>query len=158
MTFKVLLTLWTHLNNCTSPLIKFSCGLSRLRTKTKTLFYFFLNADDRKKSTLNLPFFFSFYNYKMDVTKKFDVFISGAGPVGLFFAYQMAKRGHSIYICDFKAGPTLESRAASVTARTMEIFEARGLAGDFIAESFAAKGIKVWRNGKMVSFYIVGEA
>lgn len=86
----------------------------------------------------------------MTVTKV-DVFISGAGPVGLFFAYQMAMRGHSIYICDFKNGPTLESRAASVTARSMEIFEARGLAGDFIAESFAAKGIRVWRNGKIVS-------
>lgn len=85
----------------------------------------------------------------MTVTKV-DVFISGAGPVGLFFAYQMAMRGHSIYICDFKNGPTLESRAASVTARSMEIFEARGLAGDFIAESFAAKGIRVWRNGKIL--------
>lgn len=86
-------------------------------------------------------------------TNKVDVFVSGAGPVGLFFAYQMAMRGHSIFICDYKPGPTLESRAASLTARSMELFEARGLAGDFIAESFAAKGIRVWRNGKLVSWF-----
>ncbi|KAF1802788.1 FAD binding domain-containing protein [Mucor lusitanicus] len=89
-------------------------------------------------------------------TTKVDVFISGAGPVGLFFAYQMAMRGHSIFICDYKPGPTLESRAASLTARSMELFEARGLAGDFIAESFAAKGIRVWRNGKLLGQFDYG--
>lgn len=117
--------------------------------QAKCVFNSCIQNDHTKPLFYPLPL--TLYTMSKATTTKVDVFISGAGPVGLFFAYQMAMRGHSIFICDYKSGPTLESRAASLTARSMELFEARGLAGDFIAESFAAKGIRVWRNGKLVS-------
>jgi 2-polyprenyl-6-methoxyphenol hydroxylase-like FAD-dependent oxidoreductase len=82
---------------------------------------------------------------------KVDVLVSGAGPVGLFFAYQMAKRGHSIYCVDSKSGPTEKSRAILITSRSMEILEARGFAAEVISESFVSSGIRMFRNGVYVS-------
>lgn len=85
------------------------------------------------------------------MTIQVDIFISGAGPVGLFFAYQMAKRGHSVYICDPKPGPTAQSRAILITSRTMEILEARGLADEVLSEAFISSGIRLFRQGQIVS-------
>lgn len=82
---------------------------------------------------------------------KVDVFVSGAGPVGLFFAYQMASRGHSVYCVDLKSGPTNQSRAISITSRSMEILEARGLASRILAESVVASGVRFYRYGVLVS-------
>lgn len=80
------------------------------------------------------------------MTTQVDVFISGAGPVGLYFAYQMALRGHTIYCVDPKPGPTEQSRAVLVTSRTMEIFESVGVAEEILFESYLASGIRIHRN------------
>lgn len=87
------------------------------------------------------------------MTIQVDVLISGAGPVGLFFAYQLAMRGHSIYICDPKPGPTDQSRALVVTSRTMEVLEARGLADEVLSEAFISSGIRIFRLGQVVSLF-----
>ncbi len=81
-----------------------------------------------------------------------DVLVSGAGPVGLYFSYLMALRGHSVYCLDPKIGPTDQSRALLVTSRTMEILESKGLAGEFLAEGFVSSGIRMYRKGTVVSF------
>ncbi|KAG0766766.1 hypothetical protein G6F24_003344 [Rhizopus arrhizus] len=75
-----------------------------------------------------------------------DVLVSGAGPVGLYFSYLMALRGHSVYCLDPKIGPTDQSRALLVTSRTMEILEGKGLAGEFLADGFISSGIRVFRD------------
>jgi 2-polyprenyl-6-methoxyphenol hydroxylase-like FAD-dependent oxidoreductase len=82
---------------------------------------------------------------------KVDVLVSGAGPVGLFFAYQMATRGHSVYCVDPKPGPTDQSRAILITSRTMEILEFRGFAAEVLSEAFVGSGIRLFRNGVVVS-------
>ncbi|CAO3647085.1 unnamed protein product [Mucor hiemalis] len=81
----------------------------------------------------------------------YDVLVSGAGPVGLFFAYQMAVRGHSVCIVDPKSGPTDQSRAILITARTLEILENKGFAADILYESFAASGMRLFRKGEIVA-------
>ncbi|GAN04040.1 monooxygenase [Mucor ambiguus] len=81
---------------------------------------------------------------------KVDVLVSGAGPTGLFFAYQMAQRGHSIFIVDPKPGPTEQSRALLITSRTMEILESKGLAADVLREAFVFCGMRMFRNGSIV--------
>ncbi|KAG2222427.1 hypothetical protein INT45_009439 [Circinella minor] len=79
-----------------------------------------------------------------------DVFISGAGPVGLFFAYQMIKLGHSIYICDPKKGPTTQSRAVLLTPRTMEVMENHNLAHHFLKEAIVLQGVQLHVQGSKV--------
>lgn len=87
----------------------------------------------------------------MSATEEVDVFVCGAGPVGLFFTYQMAMRGHSVYCIDIKPGPTNQSRALLITVRTMEIFENKGLGVDILHESRSAAGLRLFHNGKVVN-------
>lgn len=82
-----------------------------------------------------------------------DVFVSGAGPVGLFFAYQMATLGHTVYCVDPKPGPTDQSRAILITSRTMEILEEKRFASAILSEAVVLNGIKIFRNGVEVSFF-----
>jgi 2-polyprenyl-6-methoxyphenol hydroxylase-like FAD-dependent oxidoreductase len=87
----------------------------------------------------------------MSTKTKVDILVSGAGPVGLFFTYQMALRGHSVYCIDPKPGPTDQSRAILITTRTMEILEHKGLAADILSEAFVSSGMRMHRNGAVVS-------
>ncbi|ORY99425.1 FAD binding domain-domain-containing protein [Syncephalastrum racemosum] len=89
----------------------------------------------------------------MDAGKSmpYDVFISGAGPVGLFLAYQLTSLGHSVYICDKKSGPTLQSRALVMTARTVEVLENKGIAHHILKEASIAPGVQTFINGAKTS-------
>ena len=62
-----------------------------------------------------------------------DVLVVGAGPTGLMAGLVCAARGVSVVVVDKKAGPTRESRALAVQARTMEIYDQLGLADQVIA-------------------------
>ncbi|KAL9546938.1 hypothetical protein MBANPS3_006429 [Mucor bainieri] len=77
----------------------------------------------------------------------YDVIVCGAGPVGLFFAYQMIMQGHSVYICDQKQGPTSQSRAFFVTARSLEIFENKGIAHRLLQEAYVLRGAQLFIEG-----------
>jgi 2-polyprenyl-6-methoxyphenol hydroxylase-like FAD-dependent oxidoreductase len=57
-----------------------------------------------------------------------QVLIAGAGPTGLMLAAQLARHGADFLIVDGKSGPTRESRALGVQARTLELYEALGIA------------------------------
>ena len=51
------------------------------------------------------------------------VLIVGAGPTGLMAGLVLGRRGVPAIVVDRKAGPTRESRALAVQARTMEIYD-----------------------------------
>ncbi len=57
-----------------------------------------------------------------------DVLVVGAGPTGLMAGVVLARRGVPAVVIDRKPGPTRESRALAVHARTMEIYDQLGLA------------------------------
>ncbi|KAI7900681.1 FAD binding domain-containing protein [Cokeromyces recurvatus] len=81
------------------------------------------------------------------VNKKYDIIVCGAGPVGLFFAYQMIMQGHSVYICDQKEGPTEQSRAFFVSARSLEVFENKGIAHHLLHEAYVLRGVQLFIEG-----------
>jgi 2-polyprenyl-6-methoxyphenol hydroxylase-like FAD-dependent oxidoreductase len=85
-------------------------------------------------------------------TTQVDILVSGAGPVGLFFTYQMALRGHTVYCVDPKPSPTDQSRAILITSRTLETLERRGLASDILSESYVASGMQIFRSGTKVMY------
>ncbi|GAA2031482.1 FAD-dependent monooxygenase [Agromyces tropicus] len=69
-----------------------------------------------------------------------DVLVVGAGPSGLMAAVVLARRGVDAIIVDAKEGPTHESRALLVQARSMEIYDQLGLADRVLAGRAEARG------------------
>ncbi|GAA1826138.1 FAD-dependent monooxygenase [Agromyces salentinus] len=56
-----------------------------------------------------------------------DVLVVGAGPSGLMLAVCLARLGVDAIVVDGKDGPTAESRALVVQARSMELYDQLGL-------------------------------
>ena len=64
----------------------------------------------------------------MPKTSTPDVVIVGAGPTGLILAHELLRRGISIRLLEKRRGPSHTTRAMTVHARSMEMFEHLGLA------------------------------
>jgi 2-polyprenyl-6-methoxyphenol hydroxylase-like FAD-dependent oxidoreductase len=60
-----------------------------------------------------------------------DVLVVGAGPTGLMLANWLVKLGVDVIVVDGKDGPTRESRALVVQARSLEIYDQLGV-GDVV--------------------------
>ncbi|MGW7022514.1 FAD-dependent monooxygenase [Streptomyces decoyicus] len=56
-----------------------------------------------------------------------EVIIAGAGPAGLMLAAELRLAGAETVVLERLAGPSGESRGMGFTARTMEVFDQRGL-------------------------------
>ena len=76
-----------------------------------------------------------------------DVLITGAGPTGLMLANQLARRGVRSVLIDRKAGPSLETRALGVQARTLEIYSQLGIVERAFALGKRATGVQLWAKG-----------
>jgi 2-polyprenyl-6-methoxyphenol hydroxylase-like FAD-dependent oxidoreductase len=72
-----------------------------------------------------------------------DVLIVGAGPTGLMAAVVLNRCGVPAVVVDRKSGPTRESRALAVQARTMEIYDQLGLADQVLAGAYPAKRMQI---------------
>ncbi|GAA1760847.1 FAD-dependent monooxygenase [Agromyces humatus] len=70
-----------------------------------------------------------------------DVLVVGAGPSGLMAAVCLAKLGVDVLIVDGKQGPTRESRALGVQARSMELYDQLGLVDRVLAERAPAPAV-----------------
>src|SRR6516162_5007899 len=61
-----------------------------------------------------------------------QVLVVVAGPVSLYMAAELNRHGVSCRIVDKNDGPTHDSRAASIQARTLEILDSISLADEFL--------------------------
>lgn len=77
-----------------------------------------------------------------------EVLIVGAGPSGLMMACQLALHGIRFRIIDKKEGPTTNSGALIVQARSVELFNRMGIAQKLIREGIIAHNINILYNGK----------
>lgn len=80
-----------------------------------------------------------------------DVLIVGAGPTGLMLANQLIRRGVSVRIVDRHAGPSLQTRALGVQARTLEIYRRLGVIGHALELGRVATGGNIWADGKLIA-------
>jgi 2-polyprenyl-6-methoxyphenol hydroxylase-like FAD-dependent oxidoreductase len=62
------------------------------------------------------------------------VVIAGGGPTGLMLACELKLAGVDVLVLERLAGPSGESRAGGMHARTMEVLDQRGMLGPFLAE------------------------
>jgi len=79
-----------------------------------------------------------------------EVLIVGAGPTGLMLANQLARRGVRVTIIDRHPGPSLQTRALGVQARTLEIYAKMGLADRAIELGKRGDGAHMWSEGRRI--------
>ena len=68
------------------------------------------------------------------------VLIVGAGPTGLMLAIELARRDVPFHIIDQRPAPLPWDRAAVVKSRSLEIFQALGLAAEFVRRGKKIRG------------------
>lgn len=71
-----------------------------------------------------------------------QVLIIGAGPSGLMMAAQLLRYGIQPVIVDSRQGPTHQSKALAVQARSLEIYRQLGIVDTVIAGGKPAKGVQ----------------
>ncbi len=86
-----------------------------------------------------------------------DVLIVGAGPTGLMLANQLARRGVRPLIVDRHPGPSLQTRALAVHARTLEIYAALGVAPRALELGTRATGANLWVEGRLTARVPLGD-
>ena len=70
-----------------------------------------------------------------------DVLVVGAGPTGLMLANCLRRQGVDVVVVDGKRGPTRESRALGVHARTMELYDQLGMIDRVLTRCTPAPGV-----------------
>lgn len=78
------------------------------------------------------------------------VLIAGAGPTGLMLACELARHGIDFRIVDYKSGATRESRALAVQARSLELWQALGIADDAVAAGRPMLAANLYVGGRRV--------
>src|SRR5499426_1207978 len=87
-----------------------------------------------------------------------DVLVVGAGPTGLMLANQLVRRGVRTLIIDRHAGPSRETRALGVQARTLEIYSRLGIVDRALELGKRATGANLWAQGRRMARVPLGEA
>ena len=80
-----------------------------------------------------------------------EVLIVGAGPVGLTLAIDLARRGVAVRVIDARPTPSPLSRATEVQPRSLEIFEAVGVARSLIGEGVKILGLDLCDDGALIT-------
>jgi 2-polyprenyl-6-methoxyphenol hydroxylase-like FAD-dependent oxidoreductase len=71
------------------------------------------------------------------------VLVVGAGPTGLMMAAELARHGVRARLVDAAPEPSTRSKAIGVQARTLEIFEHLGIAGEALASGRPIHGVNL---------------
>lgn len=80
-----------------------------------------------------------------------SVLIVGAGPSGLMMAAQLLRNGVQPVIIDSRKGPTDQSKALAVQARSLEIYRQLGIIDPILNGGKKANGVLFNEDGKRVS-------
>jgi 2-polyprenyl-6-methoxyphenol hydroxylase-like FAD-dependent oxidoreductase len=86
-----------------------------------------------------------------------DVLVVGAGPTGLMLANQLVRRGVRMRIIDRHAGPSRETRALGVQARTLEIYAQLGVVDRALELGKRGTGANIWAQGRKMARVPLGE-
>ena len=70
-----------------------------------------------------------------------DVLVAGAGPTGLMLAAWLTRLGVDVMVADGKDGPTRQSRALVVQARSLEIYDQLGVGDEVMRQARRATAL-----------------
>ena len=86
-----------------------------------------------------------------------DVLVVGAGPTGLMLANQLARRGVRPTIIDRNPGPSIQTKALGVQARTLEIYAHLGIVERALELGTRATGANMWAEGRRAARVPLGD-
>ncbi len=86
-----------------------------------------------------------------------ELLIVGAGPTGLMLAVWLAQCGVRARIVEPKPGPTPETRAVTLQARTLEFWNLLGIADRALARGRQAAATNVWVDERVAARLPLGE-
>ena len=78
------------------------------------------------------------------------VLIVGAGPTGMMAALELGRLGIHVRLIEKTTEPATTSRAVGVQARTLELFEQRGMAEELLKQGNPAHAASGWGGGERV--------
>ncbi|HEU0200927.1 MAG TPA: FAD-dependent monooxygenase [Burkholderiaceae bacterium] len=93
----------------------------------------------------------------MQPTVHCQVLVVGAGPTGLMLATQLRRRGVEVAIIDRNAGPSIQTKALGVQARTLEIYAQLGIAARAVEVGIRATGANMWANRRRMARLPLGD-
>ena len=93
----------------------------------------------------------------MAIPANIDVLIVGAGPTGLMLGNQLGRRGIGALIVDRHPGPSIQTKALGVQARTLEIYSHLGIAEQALELGTRATGANMWVKGRQAARVPVGD-
>lgn len=79
-----------------------------------------------------------------------NVLILGAGPTGMTAAMELSRLGIAVRLVEKTAKPATSSRAVGVQARTLELFEQRGMAAELVERGNKGVAVSAYGGGKRV--------
>ncbi len=82
--------------------------------------------------------------------KRPAVVVVGAGPTGLLLTAELERRGVPCHLIDARAEALHWDRATVVHPRALQIFEAMGLVGRFLAAGCRQRHVKIHSNGRLL--------
>jgi 2-polyprenyl-6-methoxyphenol hydroxylase-like FAD-dependent oxidoreductase len=78
-----------------------------------------------------------------------DVLVIGAGPTGLTAAGDLARFGRTVTVLERWPSVNPSSRAFITMARTLEVLDSRGLAGELLAGSSTSPAVSLFRGARL---------
>ena len=93
----------------------------------------------------------------MQSSSDVEVLIVGAGPTGLMLGTQLARRGIRSLIVDQNPGPSIQTKALGVHARTLEIYSHLGIAERALELGTRVGAANMWVEGRHSARVPVGD-
>jgi 2-polyprenyl-6-methoxyphenol hydroxylase-like FAD-dependent oxidoreductase len=87
----------------------------------------------------------------MKITKKNDVLIAGAGPVGLTMAIELVRYGVSVRIIDKAPERTDKSKALVIWSRTLELLERAGCSAALVEAGYKVSSVNISADKKPIA-------
>jgi 2-polyprenyl-6-methoxyphenol hydroxylase-like FAD-dependent oxidoreductase len=87
----------------------------------------------------------------MTVLGRKQIFIAGAGPVGLAAAIELTRRGFPLRIIDKAPAAALQSRALLVNARTLDLMAPSGAIEALLAAGHRIRKLVIRRGPRVIS-------
>lgn len=79
-----------------------------------------------------------------------SVIVVGAGPTGLMLAGDLAEAGTDVTVLEKRAEESNLTRAFALHARTLELFDMRGIADEIVEQGFPVSQVRVTMGGREV--------